>query len=127
MLNVLYVDEDASPLEPIKLLLEMTAEMKVEVAQNIPDGFARAMFGGMDVIVFGCRKGDTRCVDFIRSLRRNGSSVPLVMFADAFSEKLKNEVLKWTGSAFLYRENNPTRELLLLTDEINRLTGNKTI
>ncbi len=125
MISVLYIDEEATPLEPIKLLLEMTTDMKVDVAQSLMDGMKRLVGGGVDVVVIGCRKGDVDCVKTLRRLRSEGNCIPLVILCDAFNEMVRDEVVKLKDSAFLSRENNPTKELLLLTETINRLATRK--
>lgn len=119
--RVLYVDEQATPLEPIKLLLEMTADMKVEVANTLREGMTMISDGRIDVVVYGCRKGDVVCLEYIRKLRIEGHDIPVVMLSDAYNERLKVEVLKIGNSAYLSREDNPTKELILLTETIRSL------
>lgn len=121
MLTVLYLDKDASPLEPLKLLLEMTADMIVDVARTDEEGMSRLDNGGVDVIVFGCREGDSRGLEFLKKLRSSGNQTPLIILADVFSEALKSEADKSTNSAFLARQQNMTNVLLLLTETVRSL------
>ena len=122
-LKVLYVDEQATPLEPLKLLLEMTADMQVEVASTLKEGMAMISDGQIDVVIYGCRKGDNACIEYLRKLRIEGHDIPVVMLSDAYNEKLRDEALKLSNIAYMSRGDNPTKELILLTETIRGLLG----
>lgn len=126
MLNVLYLDKDASPLEPVKVLLEMTADMKVDVARTVDEGISRLTGGGVDLIIMGCREGDRGFLSFLRRLRSEGNQTPLVVLADAFNEDIRDETEKSANSAYLSKEKNTTNLLMLLTEAVNSLTGGVT-
>lgn len=123
MLRVLYVEEEVSPLEPIKILLESTSEMTVDTADSEEDGMLKLISCRVDVILYGCQAGEGDTLEFLRALRRDGCMTPVVVLCDGFSENLRSEALLIANSAFITKGNDLTRELRLLTEEIKRLSA----
>lgn len=122
MLRVLYVEEEVSPLEPIKILLESTSEMTVDTADTEEGGMLKLISCRVDVILYGCQAGKGNSLEFLRALRREGCMTPVVVLCDGVSENLRSEALMIANCAYISKGNDLTREFRLLTEEIRRLS-----
>ncbi len=121
MIRVLYVENGVSPFEPVRMLLELASDMKVDVAASVEDCCGRK--GEADVVVFGKKGVAQECIARFASFRSSGDMTPFVMLADRLDEGTREEASRLGNSAYIHLEGDTTKDLLLLIDTIKRLAG----
>ncbi len=116
-ISVLLIDDDASLLEMIKLLAERSREMTLQTAQSVPEALEILSQKSFDVIILDYDMPEINGIEFLKMLRKEGDTTPIILFTGVGGEYVAIEALN-NGANFLLKKGedalNQFRELVTM-------------
>src|SRR4030042_7083345 len=116
-ISALLIDDDASLLEMIKLLAERSREMTLQTAQSVPEALEILSQKSFDVIILDYDMPEINGIEFLKMLRKEGDSTPIILFTGVGGEYVAIEALN-NGANFLLKKGedalNQFRELVTM-------------
>lgn len=118
---VLYVDDERSLLEPMKLTLEKHGHMQVETTTSAQDALDRISTRPFDVIVSDYQMPEINGIQFLRRLRGNGNTIPFILFTGKGREDAVIEAYDAGADFYLAKGGDPKAMFLDLTHKIREV------
>lgn len=119
MPNVLYVEEGASPVEPIVMLLKMTEELDISVARSGREGMEFLGSGEFDLMIYSCENIGEEERHFLSAIEQKVARLPIIALTGEgdFGELGLPNCIRVDRNADL------TRQLAYVAGHIRNMTG----
>jgi DNA-binding response OmpR family regulator/TolA-binding protein len=116
-ISALLIDDDSSLLEMIRLLAERSREMTLQTAQSVKEALEILSQKSFDVIIVDYDMPDINGIEFLKMLRKEGDTTPIIVFTGVGGEYVAIEALN-NGANFLLKKGedalNQFRELVTM-------------
>jgi DNA-binding response OmpR family regulator len=106
--SALYIDDDVSLLEIIKLMSERSREMTLQTAQSAKEALSILTQKTFDVIIVDDDMPEINGIEFLKILRKNGDTTPIIIFTGIGGEYTAIEALN-NGANFLLKKGEDPR------------------
>jgi DNA-binding response OmpR family regulator len=106
--SALYIDDDVSLLEIIKLMSERSREMTLQTAQSAKEALSILTQKTFDVIIVDYDMPEINGIEFLKILRKNGYTTPIIIFTGIGGEYTAIEALN-NGANFLLKKGEDPR------------------
>lgn len=114
---MLLIDDDVALLELIRLMSEQSREMTVQTAQSAKEALTTLTQKSFDVIIVDYDMPDISGIDFLKILRKQGDTTPIIVFTGVGGEYAAIEALNNGANFFLKKGEDPRhpfRELMTM-------------
>jgi PAS domain S-box-containing protein len=115
--SVLLIDDDVALLELIRLMSEQSREMTIQTAQSAKEALTTLTQKSFDVIIVDYDMPDITGIDFLKILRKQGDTTPIIVFTGVGGEYAAIEALNNGANFFLKKGEDPRhpfRELMTM-------------
>ena len=92
-IRILYVDDEETLHEPVKLLLEINGGIKVETAKSAASVLAEIEGGDYDAIISDYQMPEIDGLEFLDRLRKKSITIPFILFTGRGREEVAIEAL----------------------------------
>jgi PAS domain S-box-containing protein len=123
--TVLYVDDEPALLEPTKLSLEKQGRLSVDTTTNVRSAREMMEKRNYDVIVSDYQMPGTDGIEFLRQLRKEGNTVPFIIFTGKGREDAVIEAYNSGADFYLAKGGNPRAMFLDLTHKIEQVVNRR--
>jgi PAS domain S-box-containing protein len=127
MISVLYVEDDTSLLEIGKFLLEKDGSVKVDTCSSVNDAVKKISGKHYDVIISDYAMPVMNGIQFLKSLRSGGETIPFFFFAGKGRKSVIIEALNLGADFYLEKSGNAKVQFEELLLEIHRVVERKSI
>jgi len=107
MIEILYVDDEKALLEIGKEFLERSRELHVDTANSVPMALKKLGLRRYDAIVSDYQMPGTDGLQFLKSLRSSGKTVPFILFTGKGREEVVIEALNSGADFYLQKGGMP--------------------
>ena len=108
--SVLYIDDDVVLLEMIKLMSERSREMTIQTAQSAKEALGILVRNNFDAIIVDYDMPEISGIEFLKILRKQGDTTPIIMFTGVGGEYAAIEALNNGANFFLKKGEDPQRQ-----------------
>jgi DNA-binding response OmpR family regulator len=108
--SVLYIDDDVVLLEMIKLMSERSREMTIQTAQSAKEALGILVQNSFDAIIVDYDMPEISGIEFLKILRKQGDTTPIIMFTGIGGEYAAIEALNNGANFFLKKGEDPHRQ-----------------
>ncbi len=102
-ISALLIDDDTSLLEMIKLLAERSREMSLQTTQSVKEALEILSQRSFDVIIVDYDMPEINGIEFLKMLRKEGDTTPIIVFTGVGGEYVAIEALN-NGANFLLKK-----------------------
>lgn len=106
--SVLFIDDDVALLEMIKLMSERSREMIMQTAQSAKDALSILTQKRFDVIIVDYDMPDISGIEFLKILRQQGDTTPIILFTGLGGEYTAIEAVN-NGANFILKKGEDPR------------------
>jgi len=117
VIRVLYVDDDQSFLEIVKVILEKDGEFSVTLTQEGNEALALLTAGDYDIVLSDCRMIRMDGVLFREKVRELYPAIPFIFFTGRQREEGISKLLD-DQTWYLQKGGDPAIQFTRLTDQI---------
>ncbi len=121
IISVLYVDDETSLLEPIKISLERLGNFSVDTCSNVQDALGMLRKRSYDVIVSDYQMPEMDGIAFLTQLRESGDQIPFIIFTGKGREDAVIEAYDAGADFYLAKGGNPKAMYLDLRKKIEQV------
>ena len=126
MISVLYVDDDAM-LDVAKPLLEKHNDFFVDTEKTVKGAIEKIRSGKYETVVSDYELPELNGIEFLKTLRNSGSTVPFIIFTGRGREEVAIEALN-NGADFYLQKGGPPLVLFSeLSSKIRELVERRRI
>ena len=125
MISVLYVEDDTSLLEIGKFLLEKDGSIEVDTCSSVDDALKKISGKCYDVIISDYAMPVMNGIQFLKSLRSGGETIPFFFFAGKGRKSVIIEALNLGADFYLEKAGNAKVQFEELLLEIHRVVERK--
>jgi PAS domain S-box-containing protein len=100
-IRVLHVDDDSCLLKITKQCLESEAPLHVETAVSVEEALNKLEKETFDVVVSDYQMPGKDGLDFLKTLRSNGNTIPFIMFTGKGTEEVAIKALNLGANQYL--------------------------
>ena len=127
MLSVLVVDDETNILDLIRHFLERFGGMEVETTPSTKDALMLVSKKEYDAIVVDCYMPEITGLNFLKILRAQGDTTPIIMFTGVGRENAAIEALNNGADFFLKKGDDPRTQFRELVHMIQRAKDQRSI
>jgi PAS domain S-box-containing protein len=127
MLSVLVVDDETNILDLIRQFLERFGDMNVETTPSTKDALTLVSKKEYDAIVVDCYMPEITGLNFLKILRAQGDTTPIIMFTGVGRENAAIEALNNGADFFLKKGDDPRTQFRELVHMIQRAKDQRSI
>ncbi len=122
MIRVLFVNNEKTMLDPTKTFLEgLNRDFTVDVVSSAEEAFQNLSEEEYDIVVADCQLLVTSGLEFLSWLRKQGSDIPLILFASRGQEEIAVEILGERADGYIIKSGEPTSQYVALANSIRQL------
>ena len=121
IISVLYVDDEPTLLEAIKIFLEKLGNFSVDTASNVRDARRMIEKRSYDVIVSDYQMPEIDGIAFLTQLRETGNQIPFIIFTGKGREDAVIEAYDAGADFYLAKGGNPRAMYLDLRKKIEQV------
>ncbi|MDD1695864.1 MAG: response regulator [Methanoregula sp.] len=117
MLSVLLIDDEPALLEVLKLFSERSREMSVHTAESATEALKLLPEKSFDAIIVDYDMPELNGIEFLKILRAEGDTTPVIIFTGVGHERTAIEALNNGANFFLQKGEDPQaqfRELVTM-------------
>jgi PAS domain S-box-containing protein len=118
MYSVLYVDDEPSLLEIGKLFLERGGQFSVETTDSATAALTLLAAKTYDAIVSDYQMPGRDGIDFLRTVRNSGNSIPFILFTGRGREEVAIQALNEGADFYLQKGGEPVSQFAELSHKI---------
>lgn len=121
MFSVLYVDDEPALLEVGKLYLEKDGDISVYTAPSVEEGNAILINTDIDVIISDYDMPEINGIDFLRTIRESGNSIPFIIFTGKGREEIVIQAIDYGADSYIQKSGEPGNIFLKLRQKIDKV------
>lgn len=125
MTSVLYVDDDQALLELVKLYLEKSKTMKIDVVESVAEAQEKIRTTRYDAIISDYQMPETDGITFLKELRREYPMLPFIIFTGKGREDVVIEALNFGADHYIQKGGDPRSMFAELKHHIERAVERK--
>ena len=117
MLSVLLIDDEPALLEVLKLFSERSREMSVHTAQSATEALRILPEKSFDAIIVDYSMPEINGIEFLKILRSEGNTTPVIIFTGAGTERTAIEAINNGANFYIKKGEDPQmqfRELVTM-------------
>lgn len=118
--SVLYIDDDVALLEMIKLMSERSREMTIQTAQSAKEALGTLAQNSFDAIIVDYDMPEISGIEFLKILRKQGDTTPIIMFTGVGGEYAAIEALNNGANFFLKKGEDPRHQFRELVTMVKK-------
>ena len=118
--SVLFIDDDVTLLEMIKLMAERSREMTLQTAQSAKEALAILNQKSFDVLIVDYEMPEINGIEFLKIIRKHGDTTPVIIFTGRSGEYTAIEALNNGANFLLKKEEDPHHQFRDLTTMVKR-------
>ena len=99
--RVLHVDDDSGFLKISKQCLETEPSIQVDTALSVEEAFKKMEKGKFDIIVSDYQMPEKDGLDFLKTLRSKGNTIPFIIFTGKGREEIAIKALNLGASQYI--------------------------
>jgi PAS domain S-box-containing protein len=126
LLSVLLIDDEPALLEVFRLFSERSKEMSIHTTQSAKEALGILPQKKFDAIVVNYDKSEIDGIEFLKMLRSEGDTTPVIIFTGAGHDHAAIEAINQGTNAFLKKGENPeeqVRELVSMVKTALEMSG----
>src|SRR5271157_1257874 len=100
-IRVLHVDDDSGILKIAKQCLEMEGPLQVDTALSVEEALVKLKNGNYDIVVSDYQMPGKDGLDFLKTLRTKGNTIPFIMFTGKGREEVAIRALNMGANQYL--------------------------
>ena len=120
--SVLFIDDDISLLEMIKLMSERTREMTLHTVQSAKEALGTLAQKSFDVIIVDYDMPEIDGIQFLKILRKHGDTTPIIVFTGRSGEHTAIEALNNGANFLLKKGEDPRHQFRELVEMVKKAT-----
>jgi len=105
--SVLFIDDDVAVLDMLKLMFERSREMTVQTAQSAKEALEILTRKSFDVIIVDYDMPEINGIEFLKILRKQGDTTPIILFTGLGGEHTAIEALNNGANFFVKKGEDP--------------------
>jgi PAS domain S-box-containing protein len=126
-ISVLYVDDEATLLDPVKINLEENGAFVVDTATSVADAQKKMETRVYDVVVSDYQMPQTDGIRFLKNLRNAQNPVPFILFTGKGCEDVVVEAYNAGADFYLPKGGNPKAMFLDLAHKITQIVTRRRV
>ena len=115
MLSVLLIDDEPALLEVLKLFSERSREMSVHTAQSATEALRILPEKTFDAIIVDYSMPEIDGIEFLKILRSEGNTTPVIIFTGAGNERTAIEAINNGANFYIKKGEDPQTQFRELT------------
>ena len=116
MLSVLLVDDEPALLDVMKPFIERSGEISVHTAQTATEALKILPEKSFDAIIVDYDMPEINGIEFLKILRSNGDTTPVIIFTGVGHERTAIEAINYGANFFLQKDGDPQKQFHELCD-----------
>jgi|SRR5271157_2064 len=124
-IRVLHVDDDSGILKIAKQCLEMEGPLQVDTALSVEEALVKLKNGNYDIVVSDYQMPGKDGLDFLKTLRTKGNSIPFIMFTGKGREEVAIKALNLGANQYLNKTGETETVYMELAHSITELAHAK--
>lgn len=120
MYTVLLVDDDSDLLKMMVLLSQRSDVITIEPAPSANEAQNLLSQKSYDAIILDYEMPDINGIEFLKTMRLNGNTIPVIIFTGKGSERIVIEALNNGADFFLVKDDDPRRQFKEMADMVKR-------
>jgi len=120
MISVLYVDDEIALLEICKLYLEQTGNFSVNTECSPRQALDTMRDGGYDAIVSDYQMPEMDGIEFLKTVRGLGNSIPFIIFTGKGREEIAIAAFENGADFYLQKGGDPVAQFAELSHKIRK-------
>ncbi|MDD4127052.1 MAG: PAS domain S-box protein [Methanomicrobium sp.] len=124
-ISLLYVDDEPALLDIGKIFLEKTGSFYVTTAQCANEAIKLLSEKSFDAIVSDFQMPEMDGIEFLKHLRKNGSTIPFLIFTGKGREEIVIEALNEGVDFYVQKGGDPKSQFAELTHKIKKAIQSK--
>lgn len=117
-IRILYVDDEPALLELGKVFLERTGDFKVTILEEAPQAVRLISEESFDAIISDYEMPDMNGLEFLQTIRRNGNTIPFIIFSGRGRENVVIEALNSGADFYLQKGGDPRSQFTELAEKV---------
>ena len=93
MIQILAIDDEPQILEITKIFLERTGDFQVSTGESAAEGLLMLEEGNFDAVISDYEMPEMTGLDFLKTVRIKGNTIPFIIFTGRSREDVVNEAL----------------------------------
>jgi PAS domain S-box-containing protein len=118
LLSVLLIDDEPALLEVLKLFSERSREMSVHTTQSAAEALKLLPEKSFDAIIVDYDMPGLNGIDFLKILRSEGDTTPVIIFTGVGHERTAIEAINNGANFFLQKGDDPQAKFRELVDMV---------
>jgi PAS domain S-box-containing protein len=123
MISVLFIDDEPSLLDVMKLFFEREGEFAVETAGGAAEALEKLRAAPYDAVVADFQMPGMDGLGLLRAIRASGSTVPFILFTGKGSEEIAGDALNSGADGYLRKGGDPRSQFAGLRERIVQAVG----
>jgi CheY-like chemotaxis protein len=120
LICILYVDDEECLLEISKIFLERTGPFSVDIVTSAPAALDMMKARHYDAIISDYQMPEMDGIEFLRSVRTAGDSIPFIIFTGKGREEVEVQAFSCGADAYLQKGGNPKEQFAELALQIRK-------
>ena len=120
MISVLYVDDETSLLEIMKLFLERTGEFSVDTAESASIAITMLKEKSYDVVVSDYQMPGMDGIEFLKVLRKENPMLPFIIFTGKGREEIAIQAFESGADFYIQKGGAPRPQFTELSHKIRK-------
>jgi PAS domain S-box-containing protein len=116
--RILYVDDEPALLEIGKLFLEQSGQLIVDTITSAPAALALLSSKSYDAIIADYQMPDMDGIEFLKTVRASGNSIPFILFTGRGREEVVIQALNEGADFYLQKGGEPKSQFTELSNNI---------
>jgi PAS domain S-box-containing protein len=117
-IRILYVDDEPALLENGKIFLERSGQFSVDTITSAPAALTLLNTKNYDAIIADYQMPDMDGIEFLKTIRSSGKSIPFILFTGRGREEVVILALNEGADFYLQKGGEPTSQFAELSNKI---------
>jgi len=125
MYHILYVDDESSLLEVVKLFLEKSGDFAVTTATNALEGIRLIELEKFDAVISDYQMPNMDGIQFLVEVRKRFGSIPFILFTGRGREEVVIQAINKGADFYLQKGGEPKAQFAELSHKVKQATSRK--